>query len=133
MRFDNQLKAMEGAGIAPVTEPKRALEFLSKLDTRRYGRMLSQMRNDALRAVPDAFARTLASAFRIASGWTNPEYSTSTQAKVDLDIQVGAAFVTKTGSESTTKAPKSTRKATSTAGNRFVCGKSGHIARDCEN
>ena len=48
LRFDNQLKAMEGARIADVTESKRALEFISKLDARRYGRMLSQMRNDAL-------------------------------------------------------------------------------------
>jgi hypothetical protein len=34
-RFDDQIKANEGAGVPAVTDSKRALEFISKLDTRR--------------------------------------------------------------------------------------------------
>ena len=33
--------------------------------------MLTQMRNDSLRSEEDAYPSTLASAYRIASGWAN--------------------------------------------------------------
>ena len=66
-RFDEQVSANEGVGMPGVSEAKRALEFLHKLDPVRYRKMLAQMRNDALRNVPDAYPRTIASAFRIAS------------------------------------------------------------------
>jgi hypothetical protein len=48
-RFDNQIKANQGAGVPEITESKLALEFITKLDPKRYKRMLSKMRNDALR------------------------------------------------------------------------------------
>jgi hypothetical protein len=67
-RLDNQVKANEGAGVPQPSERKFALEFIMKLDPKRYKRMLAQMRNDSLRRVPDAYPSTLASAFRIASG-----------------------------------------------------------------
>ena len=56
-RFDNQQKACEGAGVAVTTEAKKAIEFIGKLDQKRYGRMVAQMRNDALRNVVDAYPR----------------------------------------------------------------------------
>jgi hypothetical protein len=67
-RFDNQMKASEGAGVPEITESKLALELIMKLDPKRYKRMLSEMRDDALRKDPDAYPKTLASAYRIASG-----------------------------------------------------------------
>jgi hypothetical protein len=48
-RFDNQIKANEGAGVPELTETKLVLEFIMKLDPKRYERMLSEMRNDSLR------------------------------------------------------------------------------------
>jgi hypothetical protein len=71
-RFDNQVRANEGE---VSTERKLALEFIMKLDPKRYKRMLSQMCNDSLRNEVDAYPSTLASAFRIASGWTNEDPS----------------------------------------------------------
>jgi hypothetical protein len=44
-----------------------------KLDPKRYKRMLSEMRNDALRKDPDAYPKILASAYRIAPGWSSEE------------------------------------------------------------
>jgi hypothetical protein len=73
LRFENQVKANESAGVPEITVSKLALEFIIKLDPKRYKRMLAQMRNDALRKDPDAYPRTLASAFRIASGWANED------------------------------------------------------------
>ena len=84
-RFDRQIQAGEGAGVAEVTESKRAIEFISKLDPRRYGNMSSKMRNDALRNFPDAYPTTLAAAYRVASGWhgtTTPATSEIAQESV---------------------------------------------------
>jgi hypothetical protein len=53
-RFDNQVKANEGAGVPVITDSKLALEFITKLDPKRYKRMLVQTRNEALRKDPDA-------------------------------------------------------------------------------
>ena len=46
-RFDNQLKANSGVGMTDIGEPLRALDFISKLDTKRYSSMLTVMRNNA--------------------------------------------------------------------------------------
>ena len=68
-RFDEQVEANRAVGMAEVSESKRALDFLGKLDPRRYKNMHDNMQNDAIRRKPDAFPKTLAGAFRIASGW----------------------------------------------------------------
>ena len=47
-RFDNQVLANRGVGIAEVEEPIRAIDFLSKLDTG----MLTYMRNNAVQNLP---------------------------------------------------------------------------------
>ena len=70
-RFDEQVTANAAVGIAAVTESKRALDFLGKLDTRRYKVMLDDMKHDALRRKPGAFPTTLALAFHIASEWND--------------------------------------------------------------
>jgi hypothetical protein len=74
IRFDNQLKANEGAGLPVQNKPKLVLEFLFKLDGKRYKDMLSSMRNDALRDLPDAYLQNLVAAFHIAQGWTLKEF-----------------------------------------------------------
>jgi hypothetical protein len=65
VRFDNQLKANAGVGITKQTEPKLALEFIFKLDPRRYRDMLTSMRNDALRNTAGAYPQTLAAGTRM--------------------------------------------------------------------
>ena len=78
-RFDYQVQANEGVGIAEITESKRALDFINKLDPKRYRGMHSQMRNLAVRGRPDAYPATLAEAYRTASVWkAGPEFSMKT-------------------------------------------------------
>lgn len=54
-----QVTANAAVGIAAVSESKRALDFLGKLDIRRYKVMLDDMKHDALRRKPGAFPTTL--------------------------------------------------------------------------
>ena len=35
-RFDNQVNANEGVGVSPVSDAIRAMDFISKLDPKRY-------------------------------------------------------------------------------------------------
>ena len=39
LRFDNQVNANEGAGMPAVTDSKRTIEFIYKLDQKRYKKM----------------------------------------------------------------------------------------------
>ena len=132
-RFDNQTKANEGAGVPEITESKLALEFIMKLDTKRYKRMLAQMRNDALRKDPDAYPKTLASAYRIASGWSNEDPGVGGHG-----IDNHAAFLADTAFVTKSKDPEKGGRAAGSKGKKpneitcFVCGFVGHYARDCE-
>ena len=49
VRFDEQVSANDGVGITPITESRRALDFIMKLDPKRYKKMHDEMKNDALR------------------------------------------------------------------------------------
>lgn len=69
-RFDNQVKSNLGAGVPSVNDATRSIDFLSKLDPRRYTGMLTQVRNNACQNLSGAYPPTLAAAFRIASRWT---------------------------------------------------------------
>jgi hypothetical protein len=55
-RFDYQFRANEGAGIPMPTGRKLALEFIMKLDPKRYKQMLSEMRNDSQRRLEQHLA-----------------------------------------------------------------------------
>ena len=68
-RFDEQILANDAVGVDKITDTLRALDFIGKLDPKRYRRMMTEMRNDALRQKPDAYPKSLAAAFRIASQW----------------------------------------------------------------
>ena len=73
LRFDAQVQACLGAGVADVTEPKRALDLVYKSDSKRFGKMLAFMRNNALVMEGEAFPQTLGAACCIASGWVNED------------------------------------------------------------
>lgn len=48
LRFDAQIQANIGAGVPAVSEPKRALEFIYKLDPKRFRRILAHIHNNVL-------------------------------------------------------------------------------------
>ena len=93
--------------------------------------MLAQMRNDALRNVPDAYPRILASAFRIASQWTNEESSKP------AGVPAAAAYVTeevhvtlsKDTVKDTAKIKKQRKKIPAASITCYVCSALGHYAR----
>ena len=131
-RFDEQVEANRAVGIAEVIQSKRALDFLGKLDPKRYRKMHDSMKNDALRRKPGAFPPTLANAFHIANGWHEDDTLTPTPGAPN------AAYVTG-GVHSTT--PKATdKKAVKTGGAKkkpltevecYLCEQNSHYARDC--
>ena len=134
-RFDEQVSANAAVGIAAVTESKRALDFLGKLDTRRSKVMLDDMKYDALRRKLGAFPTTLALAFHIASEWNDRvPASTPTPAPAGAN----AAYVTE-GVHVT--AAKDSEKKTGKAGGGskksladiecYKCETMGHWARNC--
>ena len=133
LRFDEQVSANKAVGMAAVTDSKRALDFLGKLDPRRYKAMNDMMKNDALRSKPDAYPKTLPAAFRIASRWSGDE-----TALTPTPGAPNAAYVTDNAPVTTAKEPE--KKAGKTGGAKkksltdvecFVCEEKGHYARDC--
>ena len=96
VRFDNQVKSNAGAGVPAITESKRALDFICKLDPKRYRSMLAKMRNNALSMEENAYPQTLSSAFRIASGWINEDYDRGFNG-----IESHSAFVSENSKEKT--------------------------------
>lgn len=133
-RYDNQLKACVGAGVAAIPAPRQALDFIMKLDAKRYKTMLASMRNDAVRNVPNAYPDTLASAFRIASGWTNEGPSSAYAGESDGNMTAAyladSCFITRTDQTKKAGRKQAIRgKKTNTV--CFVCGDPNHIASEC--
>ena len=134
-RFDEQVLANDAVGVAKITDTLRALDFIGKLDQKRYRRMMTEMRNDALRQKPDAYPKSLAAAFRIASQWRSDGSSAMAPTPPGA-----SAFVTEevhvTGSKDTEKRAGKTggvRKKTLTDIDCYACDGKGHYARNCPN
>ena len=64
-RYDNQTKANEGVGIVNDDETLIAVDFLSKLDPKRYTGMLTVLRNNAAINLA-SYPTTLSGAYRAA-------------------------------------------------------------------
>jgi hypothetical protein len=95
--------------------------------------MLAQMSNDNLRKDADAYLKTLASAYRIASGWANEDPGVGSSSMDNRSAFLAdTAFVTKA------RDPDKGAKAAGSKGKKsaeimcFVCGIVGHYARDCD-
>ena len=134
LRFDNQVKANAGAGVAPISDSKRALDFICKLDPKGYRSMLAKMRNNALSMEENAYPQSLSAAYRIASGWINEDFdrgfngTDSHSAFVFENTDTPPAEKTptiKTDKKSNFKAKKASNIIC------YVCEEAGHYARDC--
>ena len=143
-RYDAQILASRGAGVADIDEETMAMDFIHKLDTKRYEKMLVHMRRNALCNGPDAYPTTLASALRIASGWVD-EGSSSVKSG-GTGTETHSAFVTAdlnlvTKSKDTSKKHSTNSAADVPSGKKkslseiecFTCGEYGHYARDCKD
>ena len=89
LRYDNQILVNEGVGILPLTNSLRAMEFLYKLDSRRYESMRERMRYDALKGHADAYPATLNAAYKFAS-----EYSVGQHGAYQRNEETSNAYVT---------------------------------------
>ena len=144
-RYDAQILASRGAGVADLDEETMAMDFIHKLDTRRYEKMLVHMRRNALCNNPDAYPATLAGALRIASGWVD-EGSSSLKAgppgsethsafiTADLNLVTKSKDQSKKSKDQSKSADDTPVKKKSLADIEcFTCGEFGHYARDCKD
>ena len=140
-RFDNQLKANHGVGITEIDDSIRALDFISKLDTKRYGSMITSMRNNACQNLPGAYPSTLAAAYRIASTWTRDGALAPFGGIPHAAFLADAVHVTKAKDTEKVKTPPPPKKVPADAKAKrsslesvlcYVCGNLGHYARDCD-
>ena len=133
LRFDNQVKANIGAGVAEITEPKRALDFVCKLDPKRYRSMLAKMRNSALNMEEGAYPQSLSAAYRIASGWANEEergfHGAESHSAFAFENSKTPALTTTKPSDDKKKATMKTKRGSKVI--CYVCGASGHYAKTC--
>jgi hypothetical protein len=140
-RFDNQVKSNQGVGIPEISDALRAMDFIGKLDPKRYNSMLTCMRNSAARNLPGSYPKTLAGAYRTASTWTRDGVVVPLGTDTHSAFLSDSVFVTK-AKDSKDKDPSKDLKASGDKKEKlkksspstlmcFVCGKLGHGAREC--
>ena len=132
-RFDEQVLANDAVGVAKISDSLRALDFLGKLDPKRFRKMTQDMKNDALRHKADAFPTTLARAYRIASRWHGdnggPTPTPSGSALVTEEVHVTASKDTE---KRAGKAGGGKKKSLADV-ECYLCEEKGHYARNCPN
>ena len=137
IRFEAQVLASRGAGIPEITEAKRAMDFVYKLDKGRYGNMLADIRHSDMKLDPLAYSPTVIAAVRIATGW-----ATDDPGSPGAGTDIHTAFGTSEDSDTKTKDGKpgkgkpdsgksDAKKKNKSSVECFVCGKQGDCARDC--
>ena len=141
IRFAHQVKSNEGVGIPEISDRLRAMDFIGKLDHKRYNGMLTIMRNNACQNVPGACPRTLQAAYRTASTWTRDGLLVPMGSDSHSTFLADTAFVAGKGKKLKSSKeiidPKPVNREVKEKVKRvpgqacFVCGKFGHIARDC--
>jgi Reverse transcriptase (RNA-dependent DNA polymerase)/Zinc knuckle len=133
VRFDNQVKCNQGVGIPDTSEALRAIDFIGKLDHKRYNGMLTSMRNCACQNLPGSYPKTLAAAYRTASTWTRDGLLTPLGGDTHSAFLADTAFVLSKGKDKDSKPPgeKKEKRSSSHGLGCFVCGKIGHVAREC--
>jgi hypothetical protein len=94
-RYDNQVKTNEGVGIVNEDDSLVAVDFLSKLDPKKFTSMLTVLRNNAA-IIVSSYPTTLAGAYRAASTWTSDglilEHSNTIRI-MDLELRLRIYFV----------------------------------------
>ena len=138
IRFDHQVQSNKGAGMADISERLSVMDFLGKLDSRRYNGMLTSMRNCACQNLPGSYPKTLSDAYRTASTWTREGVLVPLGSDSHSAFLADTAFVTKGKDPKDSKASKppgekSKEKGSSATTDKhcYACGKPGHISRDC--
>ena len=75
LRFDTALETYDAVGEPRPSEERLAVEYISKLDTARFGGMRADLENQrALRPKRDPTPKTVAAAHELASSWKMPFY-----------------------------------------------------------
>lgn len=94
-RLDLTIKSKPSKELVYHQSAMRAMDFISKLDPKRYSGMMTQMRNNACQNLPEAYPKTLTGAFRIASTWTRDGALIPMGAEIHSAFLADCAFVTK--------------------------------------
>lgn len=138
IRFDHQVKSNQGVGIPDISDALRAMDFIGKLDFKRYNGMLTDMRNSACRNLPGSYPKTLAAAYRTASTWTRDGLLGPMGTDSHSAFLADTAFVTK-GKDTVSKdakdlkptGEKSEKGSSVSDKGCYICGKLGHGCRAC--
>lgn len=146
IRYDAQVQAGIGAGLPVIDEETMAMDFLHKLDPKRFERMLNHMRRNAIMDAGESYPATLAAAVRIASAWPDEGPSSANSNPLGTDthsafVTADSAFVMKSkdpgGKKQSTnptvdKLPSGKKKSLAEV-ECYVCAEYGHYARDCKD
>ena len=143
IRYDAQVQAGIGAGLPAIDEETMAMDFLHKLDPKKFEKMLNHMRRNAICNAGESYPATLAEALRIASAWPDegPGSANSNSSGTDTHsafVTADSAFVTKSKDKKPSapaipdKSPSGKKKSLAEV-ECYVCGEFGHYARDCKD